>query len=160
MKNSYVIQPIGRISYENNMCCLHLDKTYISGIKNLNGFKYLQIIWWGHLNDNPKSRSTLIINKPYKTAPKQLGVFATRSDSRPNPILITTIEVIKIDEQTGEIYTPYIDAEDGTFILNIKPYHKMERVKDCVVPGWCKHWPEWYEDTESFNWKDEFSFEA
>ena len=65
--------------------------------------------------------------------------------------------VLHIDYERGVIHIPYIDAEDGTPILDIKPYHPCsDRVRDVTVPEWCGHWPKWYEDSASFDWAAEF----
>ena len=53
---------------------------------------------------------------------KNRGIFATRSPRRPNPIGISYVKILKIDENTLEI--KYLDAIDGTPILDIKPYYK------------------------------------
>lgn len=54
--------------------------------------------------------------------------------------------------------TPFIDADDGTPLLDIKPYFPMERIKDPRVPAWCQHWPAWQEEAVTFNWLDEINF--
>ena len=158
MENTYKINKIGRVNAEDGIFTIQLEKEFISGLTNIDGFKYLQVVWWGHLHDSPAKRATLVIEKPYKTSPDKLGVFATRSEIRPNPILISTIQVLKIDKGEGKIYTPYIDAENGTEVLDIKPYHTVERIKNCDVPAWCAHWPEWYEEAAIFDWQNEFNF--
>jgi tRNA (Thr-GGU) A37 N-methylase len=149
---------IGRVEKENGLFCIKLQKEFVSALTNINGFSHLDIVWWGSLYDNQEARKILITEKPYKKGPDKLGIFATRSPVRPNPILITTIYVTKIDFEKGIIYTPYIDAEPGTPVLDIKPYHKSSRIKNLNVPDWCKHWPEWYEDSANFDWENEFNF--
>jgi tRNA (Thr-GGU) A37 N-methylase len=158
MDRTYKIKKIGKVNAENGIFSIQLEKEFITGLTNIDGFTHLQVVWWGHLYDSPKHRDSLVIEKPYKTSPDRLGVFGTRSERRPNPILITTINVIKIDKEAGKIYTPYIDAENGTDVLDIKPYHLMERIKECKVPAWCKHWPKWYEEAGNFDWQNEFNF--
>jgi len=158
MDNTYKIQKIGKVIAENGFYSVQLDKQFIPGLTNISGFKYLQVIWWGHLHDSPQNRASLIIDKPYKKCPDKLGVFGTRSEIRPNPILVTTIQVIKMDMEAGKIYTSYIDAENDTDVLDIKPYHLIERIKDCEVPDWCQHWPKWYEEAATFDWQNEFNF--
>jgi tRNA (Thr-GGU) A37 N-methylase len=103
-------------------------------------------------------RSALVSKKPYKKGPETIGVFATRSPVRPNPVLITTITVLHIDHEKGIIHIPWMDAENGTPILDIKPYHLSERVHECKVPQWCNHWPKWDEESATFNWQNEFNF--
>jgi tRNA (adenine37-N6)-methyltransferase len=63
-----------------------------------------------------------------------------------------------VNLKNGIIFTPFIDAEPGSPILDIKPYFPMERVKKCDVPEWFKHWPEWSEEAISFNWQNEINF--
>ncbi len=158
MKNRYKIEKIGTVNAAQGIYSIQVDKQFIPGLTNISGFKYLQIVWWGHLYDTPPNRASLIMDKPYRKSPDQLGVFGTRSEIRPNPILITTVQVIQIDMEAGQIYTPYIDAVPGTDVLDIKPYHMFERIRECEVPDWCRHWPKYYEETEAFDWQNEFNF--
>ena len=152
------IEPIGTVHVEKGVFSIQLDKKYLPALTNIDGFSHLQVVWWGNLYDAPNYRSMLTADKPYKKGPDKIGVFATRSPVRPNPVLITIIAVQAIDFEKGVIFTPYIDAEDGTPILDIKPYHGDERVKDCKFPAWCNHWPKWYEDSATFDWGAEFNF--
>ena len=158
MSKDFQIKPIGSINETNGDYCIKLDKEFIPGLSCIDGFSHLAVVWWGNLYDKPEFRSSLIVDKPYKKGPEKIGVFATRSPVRPNPILLTTVQVQKIDFEKGIIYTPYIDAENGTPVLDIKPYHPMERIKSCSVPEWCDNWPLWYEDTASYDWQKVFNF--
>ncbi len=158
MKNKIEVNSIGSIHSENGAFYIQLEDKYREGLTSINGFSHLQIVWWGNLFDSPEHRNQLTTEKPYKTGPEKIGVFATRSQLRPNPILITTIFVEKIDFENGRIYTPYIDAENNTPLLDIKPYHLYERVEDCNVPQWCSHWPSSYESSANFDWENEFNF--
>lgn len=158
MEKEFYFQPVGKIIIEKEMFIIELHEEYWSALTNIDGFSHLQIVWWGNLYDSPESRKMLVSDKPYKKGPEKLGIFATRSPVRPNPVLITNIEVAKIDMANGRISTYYIDAEPGTPVLDIKPYHLSERVKGCTVPGWCKHWPKWDEETADFDWANEFNF--
>lgn len=158
MENKFQIKPVGKVSTANNVFSIQLDKEYLPALTNIAGFSHLQIVWWGNLFESQQYRANMVSEKPYKKGPDKIGVFATRSPVRPNPILLTTIEVMNIDYEKGVIYTPYIDAENGTPVLDIKPYHLSERVKNCKVPQWCAHWPEWDEETATFDWQNEFNF--
>ena len=158
MDNKFQIKPIGKVNVENGIFSIQIEKEFLPALINIEGFSHLQIIWWGHLYDGEQYRTHITTDKPYKRGPDKIGVFATHSPVRPNPILITTIAVIKIDYEMGIIYTPYIDAENGTQVLDIKPYHTSERIKNCKVPHWCEHWPKWYEDSATFDWQNEFNF--
>lgn len=53
----------------------------------------------------------------------------------------------------GSGYIP----DDQTPVIDIKPYHPAtDRVKDVRVPDWCSHWPQYYEENETFDWQAEF----
>jgi len=151
------IQPIGFVRSKNGVFGLELVPKYIPALTGIDGFSHLQVLWWGHLFASSEQREILVGDKPYTKGPEKLGVFATRSPVRPNPVLSTNLYVQNIDYKKGIIFTPCIDAEDGTPVIDIKPYNKSERVRECSVPDWCTHWPEWDEDTSAFDWEKEFN---
>jgi tRNA-Thr(GGU) m(6)t(6)A37 methyltransferase TsaA len=157
MEKQMILHPIGIVKSSNDHFSIHLDGQYVPALQNIKGFSHLQIVWWGHLTNN-HDRKRFIAEKLFKKGPDRMGVFATRSPQRPNPILISTISVKKIDVDKGIIYTPFLDAADETPVLDIKPYFLMERVKNCEVPAWCSHWPKWQEEAHNFPWQDEINF--
>ena len=155
MDEKFQIKTIGKVNKKENGFSIDIFPKFIPALNNIEGFSHLQIVWWGHLTEEISKGGSLTFEKLYKKGPESIGVFATRSPVRPNPILVSTIKIDRIDFHKGSIHTPFIDAEDGTPILDVKPYHLMERVKECKVPGWCSHWPQCYEDSASFNWEEE-----
>ncbi len=84
--------------------------SFAAWLQALNGFSHLNVIWWFSDFDHEETRNILETPQPYKKAPKVMGVFATRSPVRPNPIALTTVQVIHIDYQNGIIQIAYIDA--------------------------------------------------
>jgi len=158
MKSNIQVSPIGHVRTTNSQHTIKLLDGFEEGLANISGFSHLQVVWYGHRQNLAEGHRALTIAQPYKAAPSILGVFATRSQFRPNPILLTTILVERIDMDKGIIYTPYIDAEDQTPVLDIKPYHQYERVAHCQIPSWCRHWPAYYEDAAQFDWDSEFNF--
>lgn len=157
MKEAFNIKAIGKVKV-NNGFSIEIYNEYLPALKSINGFSHLCIVWWGNKSDTDEKRKMLIEKQPYKNSPSELGVFATRSPFRPNPILISTVAVINIDYEKGVIRFPYIDADNDTPVLDIKPYHLMERVMNCNVPDWCKHWADSYESSAVFDWANEFNF--
>ena len=116
-------------------------------------------LWWADQVDRSELRKIVVLDKPYIKGPDKIGIFATRSPVRPNPVALSAVQVISIQMAEGIITTPYIDAEPGTPVLDIKPYHTCtERIRDVQVPEWCAHWPGWYEDNADFDWEGEFNF--
>jgi len=160
MENKYEIRPVGKVVVKEDGFFVELFEEYRKAIKELDGFSHVDIVWWADMFDSDKYRKILTVKKPYRKAPENMGVFATRSQIRPNLIAITVCGVLKIDHETGLIRVNYIDAENGTPILDIKPYHpSTDRIKNVSVPQWCDHWPSYYEDSGEFDWESEFLFE-
>lgn len=155
-EKGFRITPIGYVRTGKDGYRLEIGAKYRAGLKGLEGFSHVNVIWWCHRFDDDASRKTLECRKPYRNAPATLGVFATRSPLRPNPVAISVAAVIGVDPSAGVVRIPYLDAEDGTPIIDLKPYHpSIERVRDASVPEWCSHWPKWYEDSADFDWGSE-----
>ncbi len=154
------LYPIGRIEVEEGNFQLVLSSKYKDSMKGLEGFSHIQGIWWFDGCDNEIDNNQLITQKPYTEGPERLGTFATRSPARPNPIAITTWEIASIDYAKGIVKVYYIDALNGTPLLDIKPYTpSLDKVGNPTVPDWCKHWPKDLEGNRDFDWEKEFNFE-
>ncbi len=159
MSEEYKLSPIGHVRVQNGSFALEIAEKYRAGLQELEGFSHINVFWWGHLYDKEEYRVIVECDQPYKKAPPKMGIFATRSPVRPNPVALTTVQPLHIDLDTGIIQVPYIDAEDGTPIVDLKPYHPCEdRIREVSVPKWCDHWPKWYEDSADFDWEAEFTF--
>ena len=157
--NNFEVFPIGKICNSENGTFIEIEPKYIPALKALEGFSHINVIWWFSDFDNEESRSTLQTLQPYKKAPTTMGVVATRSPVRPNPIALTTVEIIKIDFEKGMIQITFIDANDNTPLLDIKPYTpSFDRVETPGVPDWCSDWPKSSEESGSFNWEQVFNF--
>lgn len=88
-----------------------------------------------------------------------MGTFATRSPERPNPIALSCCGVTYVDLDNGIIGLEYIDARNGSPVLDIKPYTpSIDRVEKVSMPDWCAHWSRCYEDSGDFDWEKEFNF--
>lgn len=157
--DNFQVKPIGKINVNEGGMFIELEQTYIPALQAVDGFSHLNVIWWFSDFDNEEARNIFEVPQPYKTAPAVVGIFATRSPVRPNPIALTTVQIIHIDHEKGIIQIPYIDANDGTPILDIKPYTpSLDRVETPGVPEWCRHWPVSLEQSDSFDWENEFNF--
>jgi tRNA (adenine37-N6)-methyltransferase len=154
---TYNVTPIGRVSVGSGGFAVKLAAKWVAGLRELDGFRHIVVLWWCHHLDTAEYRALTEFDQPYRKAPAKVGVFATRSPARPNPIAATTVAVLRIDHDEGIVHLAFIDAEDGSPVLDIKPYHPCtDRVRDVRVPGWCGHWPQWFEDSSGFDWAAEF----
>lgn len=152
----FKLSPIGYVRANADGFCLEIQKEYIPALKGLEGFSHINVVWWCHLLDSAEYRCVVECDQPYKKSPAKMGIFATHSPVRPNPVALTPVAILHIDYEQGRISIPYIDAEDGTPLLDLKAYHLSDRVRDVSVPDWCSHWPQWYEDSATFDWAAEF----
>lgn len=158
MKN-FQVSPIGKINVNEEEMFIEIKPNYIPALQALDGFSHINVIWWFSDFDNEEARNTLEVSQPYKKSPDIMGIFATRSPIRPNPIALTAVQVIHIDYEKGIIQIPYIDANNGTPVLDIKPYTpSIDRIETPSLPEWCSHWPKSLEESGSFNWEKEFNF--
>jgi tRNA-Thr(GGU) m(6)t(6)A37 methyltransferase TsaA len=151
------LKQIGKIKIQNNQYIAKIDEKYIKALEGLDGFSHCIVVWWANKCDNQKAREILNCKKPYTKGPETLGIFSTRSPARPNPIGTTVVRILSINED-GSINLPYIDADDNTPILDVKPYHPSADIKNLQLPTWCNHWPKSLEESADFNWEEEFNF--
>jgi tRNA-Thr(GGU) m(6)t(6)A37 methyltransferase TsaA len=157
MKTEFKLTQIGTVHAGENGFVLEISPEYRAALNGLDGFSHLNVLWWFHLLDAPQYRAVTECPQPYQHAPETLGIFATRSPVRPNPLALSVVPVLGIEREKGLIYVAYLDAEEGTPILDIKPYHSCtDRVREVRVPAWSAHWPQWYEDSAEFDWEAEF----
>jgi tRNA (adenine37-N6)-methyltransferase len=155
----YGIRPIGQIRISRGQTCLEIEKAFRPALRGLDGFSHLQVLFWCHLVDADRQCRQLVQQKPYTQGPDRIGVFATRSPCRPNPIALTPVEILHIDLDAGVIAVPFIDAEEATPIIDLKPYQPcLDRIRKVGLPEWCRHWPQWYEASADFDWQAEFNF--
>jgi len=153
------LYPIGRTECEYGEFNVRLDPKYKEALTGLKDFSHVLVLFWFDGCDNEQDRERVIEEKPYKNGPDFLGSFATRSPSRPNPIGVSVSEILEIDQENALIKLAYIDAMDGTPILDIKPYiPSADRVENVRVPDYQKNWPSSYEQSGDFNWDEVFNF--
>jgi tRNA-Thr(GGU) m(6)t(6)A37 methyltransferase TsaA len=99
------------------------DPDFLHAIKGLEQFTHLWLIFVFHAHGGNKWKPT--IRPPRLGGQVKMGVLASRSPHRPNPIGLSAVELDRIDfEAKGgpEIHVKGIDLLDGTPILDIKPY--------------------------------------
>ena len=63
-----------------------------------------------------------------------MGVFAIRTNQRPNPIGLTLVQLLEVEGNT--LLVRGLDAYDGTPVLDIKPFDAWDTAKDARVPEW------------------------
>lgn len=95
-------------------------------LRGLEGFDYLWIIWGFSANEGRgKGGWHHTVRPPLLGGNRAIGLFATRSPFRPNPLGLSSVKIDSIEERDGEgivINVLGADLMDGTPIYDIKPY--------------------------------------
>ena len=92
-------------------------------LRGLEDFSHIWLIW--DFSEAHRSTWSPTVRPPRLGGNQRMGVFATRSPFRPNPIGLSSVEVSRIDLNTPDgpiIYIKGADLMDGTPIYDIKPY--------------------------------------
>jgi tRNA-Thr(GGU) m(6)t(6)A37 methyltransferase TsaA len=121
---------------------IHLDPSFGSGLQGLEEFSNVIVIFYMH-KASFHSEKDLIRRPRGRMDMPELGIFAQRAKHRPNPIGITTVKIIKIDENTLTVQG--LDAINGTPILDLKPFVlQFDYPSDSFHPEWIDRLMEGY----------------
>jgi len=110
---------------------VELFPEYSEGLKDLDGFSHIILLYNFHLAKNVSLRVKPFMDEDFH------GVFATRSQSRPNPIGISVVRLIRVEENT--LHISDVDIIDGTPLLDLKPYVPEFDVRDTIRIGWLEN---------------------
>ena len=94
-----------------------------SALRGLEDFTHIWLIW--EFSEAVRDKWSPTIRPPRLGGNKRVGVFATRSPFRPNPIGLSCVKLEKIELSTPDgpvIHVSGADLMDGTPIYDIKPY--------------------------------------
>jgi tRNA-Thr(GGU) m(6)t(6)A37 methyltransferase TsaA len=108
---------VERVEGETSTICI-FDQ-YATGLDGLERYTKLYILYWLHEADDEEHRSTLRVVPRRHGETEERGVFSTHSPHRPNPIGLTTVELIRVEGSTLTVRS--LDAFEGSPILDIKP---------------------------------------
>ncbi|MGD8997688.1 MAG: tRNA (N6-threonylcarbamoyladenosine(37)-N6)-methyltransferase TrmO [Anaerolineae bacterium] len=101
---------------------------YVEGLMDLDGFSHIILLYHFHL-----SRTSSLRVKPYMDDEVH-GVFAMRGPSRPNPIGLSIVRLVRVEGPVLHIRD--VDIVDGTPVLDIKPYVPQFDARDVERIGW------------------------
>ena len=94
-----------------------------SALRGLEGYSHLWLIW--HFSESVMERWSPTVKPPRLGGNRRMGVFATRSPFRPNPLGLSCVKLLGV-EHTAEhgtvLHVGGADLMDGTPIFDIKPY--------------------------------------
>ena len=141
-RKKIVLKPIGFVRNEavgdevkdkDRISQIIVNSELAEALEGIAEFSHLFVLLWLHevtgetwkaLKVHPRGREDLPL----------LGVFATRTKLRPNPIGLTLGELMRVEDNvlTGR----GLDAFDGTPVLDLQPFDFWDMPKDAKVPRW------------------------
>ena len=110
---------------------VELQKKYVAGLKDLEGFSHAILLYHFHKSDKEE-----IVGSPYLEKQAH-GIFATRSPHRPNHLGLSVVKIQRIEGP--RLYFTEVDILDGTPVLDIKPYVRQFDCRDNAVSGWIEN---------------------
>jgi tRNA-Thr(GGU) m(6)t(6)A37 methyltransferase TsaA len=131
---------IGVVESSGELSSVKIFREFCVGLEGLNNFSHITVLYWFHLRNSEEERRTLrVVPRRHLGAP-QVGVFASRSPSRPNPVGLCVVELVRIQDCT--LVVRGLDALEGSPIIDIKPYiPRADSISDARVPEWTFHGP-------------------
>jgi len=126
-KNSAPYQPVDT---GEDVFFLELFDGYSEGLQDLSMFSYMYLLYYAH---RVTQKADMVVSPPWAGG-KEVGVFASRSPVRPNPIGLSVVQVKSVAE--NRVYSSGLDVFDGTPLLDIKPYIKDLDDKPEANYGW------------------------
>ena len=114
-------------------------------LRGLEEFSHIWLIWEFSANRRAAEQWQPTVRPPRLGGNEHMGVFATRSPFRPNPLGLSCVEIdhIELDSDEGPvIYVKGADLMDGTPIYDIKPYIKYADSRPHAVCGYVDRLPE------------------
>ena len=141
-QQTVIMEPVGYVKTESlddevkdrrHLSQIVLRSELVKAIEGITDFSHLYVLFW--LSEiSPEQRKMLKVHPRGRMDIPLVGVFAVRTNMRPNPIGLTLVELVKVE---GNVLTVRgLDAFDGTPVLDIKPFDFWDIAKDAKVPKW------------------------
>ena len=109
---------------------LELHSRLLEALTDLATFRYLYLLFYFDRLERPVR---MRVSPPWADG-REVGLFASRSPARPNPIGLSVVRLKKIEGTI--LYTSGIDVLDKTPLLDIKPYIADLDIKQDANRGW------------------------
>jgi len=137
---SGVVRFIGVVESAGEVSEIRVYDEFCGGLYRLDLFSHIIILYWFHRREGWEHRSTLKVTpKRHRGAP-EVGVFSSRSPSRPNPIGLCVVELLSVEGCSLKVKG--LDAEEGSPIVDIKPYiPTADSVPEARMPEYMRHGP-------------------
>jgi tRNA-Thr(GGU) m(6)t(6)A37 methyltransferase TsaA len=105
-----------------------IDPEFSEGLRDLDGFSHLILIYHFH-----RAGKAVLTVTPFLDN-RRRGVFATRAPKRPNPIGLSIVRLLRIEDNV--LHLADVDVLDGTPLLDVKPYAPVFDHRAETRAGW------------------------
>lgn len=115
-----------------------------NAVRGLEGFTHIWLLW--QFSKSIRSSWSPTVKPPRLGGNERMGVFATRSPFRPNPIGLSCVKLDSIEftkEYGPVLHVSGADILDGTPIYDIKPYLKHVDCKEDAISGFAEQYQEY-----------------
>ena len=106
------------LTWQGTSARIEIDPRWTAALEGLEGFSHISVLCYLHLMRG--EAPVLQIHPQGNTDMPKVGLFATRTPLRPNPISLTIVHLI--ERRDNVLYVQNLDMYDGTPVLDIKPY--------------------------------------
>jgi tRNA (adenine37-N6)-methyltransferase len=111
-----------------------VDSSLTEALDGLGEFSHIVVLYWMHQVATTGQLSLRVHPRGKQELPL-VGLFATRSPQRPNPVGETTVRLLQC--QGNILKVEGLDAIDGTPVIDIKPYvPEYDSAAKAAVPQW------------------------
>ena len=111
-----------------------LQPEYVGALSGLGDFSHAIIITYLHQAKYEKEKHLQRRPRGLESMPK-VGIFSQRAKDRPNPLGVTAVKIINVED--GYIEVQGLDAINETPVLDIKPYYpQYDKIGSPKVPDW------------------------
>jgi len=115
-----------------NVSEIEILPEYREGLTGLSDYSHVFVLFFLHL----EKRCELLVRPRHRPDIPVVGIFSTRSPTRPNPIGLAVCQITEITQQGLKVLG--LDAYSGTPVLDIKPYDYYDVFTEIKVPEWFK----------------------
>jgi len=139
-----VVRPLGRVvrgrapgarddRWEWAEAEIEIDAAWAEALDGIDGFSHIWVVWWlDRFEEPPMQRK---VHPERREELPLLGLLATRSPHRPNPLALTAVRLLA--REGARLRVQGLDAFEGTPVLDIKPYlRRGDLIPEATAPEW------------------------
>ncbi|MFC1995284.1 tRNA (N6-threonylcarbamoyladenosine(37)-N6)-methyltransferase TrmO [Chloroflexota bacterium] len=134
VRNGMEQLPKGGYNWERIISDIVIHSSLVEALDNLEEFSHIIVLYWMHQS----TVSGQLLTKVHPMAKHELplvGLFATRSPHRPNPVGKATVRLLQCRDNILKVEG--LDAINGTPVIDIKPYIPgYDSATNATVPSW------------------------